>query len=197
MGDIYINIPDEELIRGCLTHNDEKYFSMIYKKYFGKMYHVCKRYAINKEEAEDLAQEGFIIILKNLKKFEFKGSFEGWMRRIMVNNAINYIKSKKKLKFIESIDDGIPIPDEDSLPVSNDEIKNCISSESLMNLISNLPPVYKMIFNMYAIDGYSHKDIADSLGIQESTSRSNLAKARIILKKSVEDILIKERASYA
>ena len=74
MSHIYINIPDEELIKGCRTHG-EKYFSMIYRKYFGKMFHVCRRYAVNREESEDLAQEGFIIIFNQLKKFEFKGSF--------------------------------------------------------------------------------------------------------------------------
>jgi RNA polymerase sigma-70 factor (ECF subfamily) len=196
MSNIFINIPDEELIKGCLKQ-EEKYFSMIYQKYFRKMFHLCKRYAINKEEAEDLAQEGFIIVYRQLKKFEFRGSFEGWMRRIMVNNAINYIRVKKKLSFIESTEDMTLQSDPEDFSTSNDEIRDHISSDVLMKMISELPDAYRMIFNMYAIDGFSHREISEALKIKESTSRANLTKARLKLKKSVEDILIKERATYA
>ena len=121
----------------------------------------------------------------------------GSMRRIMTNNAINYINEKRKLDFIVSNGEEAELPEAETLPLSNDEIKTSISPATLMNLIDGLPPVYNIIFNMYAIDEYSHKEIAEFLGIQESTSRANLAKARMILKKSVEEILIKERASYA
>lgn len=196
MSNIYINIPDEELVKGCFKQ-EEKYFSMIYQKYYRKMFHLCKRYAINKEEAEDLVQEGFIIVYKQLKKFEFRGSFEGWMRRVMVNNAINYIRVKKKLSFIESTEDMTLQSDTEDYSVANDEIKDHISSDVLMKMISELPDAYRMIFNMYAIDGFSHREISEALKIKESTSRANLTKARLKLKKSVEDILIKERATYA
>jgi len=196
MSNIYITIPDEELIKGCLKQ-EEKYFSMLYQKHYRKMFHLCKRYAINTEEAEDLAQEGFILVFKQLKKFEFRGSFEGWIRRIMVNNAINFIKDKKKLNFIESTDEELFQSDPEAFSVPNEEISEHISSESLLKIVSELPETYRMIFNLFAIDGFSHKEIAERLKIKESTSRANLTKARLKLKKSVEELLIKERANYA
>lgn len=194
MSEKYIDIPDEELVKGCSTH-EEKYFSMIYHKYYSKMYYVCKRYTSNREEAEDLVQEGFIKVYKQLNKYGFKGSFEGWIRRIMINNSINYLKKKAQLNFIESIEKPETLSDSFSVPV--EEIKEHIPASILMKFIEELPAAYKIIFNLYAIDKYSHIEIAKMLNIKESTSRANLTKARLKLKKCVEDVLIKERGNYA
>jgi RNA polymerase sigma-70 factor (ECF subfamily) len=163
-------ITDEVLIQKCLDGN-EHYCRMLFERFYGKMLNVCKRYAKNQDEAKDMVQEGFIRMFKHLKSFNFSGSLEGWIRRVMVTTAINYIKKyhREMVEFKESNLNGT---------VVNAVAEDKLDAESLLALIQRLSPVYKAVFNLHAIEGYSHQEIAVMLDISESTSRSNLAKAR-------------------
>jgi RNA polymerase sigma factor (sigma-70 family) len=144
------------------------------------MYGVCLQYAGNEEEANDILQEGFIKIFENLSSYRFEGSFEGWMRRIMVNTALEKYREKHNLYRVDDID---------SLNEIEAEIEvgeyTGLEAEDLLNMIQALPPQYKIVFNLFAIEGYSHKEIGEILGITPSTSKSNLSRARDILKRKV------------
>ncbi len=170
---------DKELIERVLR-NDTKAQEILYKKFSSKMYALCLRYARHQMEAEDLLQEGFIKVFAHLNEFKFNGSFEGWIRRVFTNNAINSV-SKKQFK------NELYLPDNDENRASNEvTIIDKISEQELIKLISSLPLGYRTIFNLYVIDGYSHLEIAELLEISESTSRSQLTKA----KKHLRDLLI-------
>ena len=145
------------------------------------MFSVCVRYTRHEMEAEDVLQDAFIKIFDNIGKFEFKGSFEGWIRRIVVNTALkNY--SKKSFK-----QEQIGLENHPELPMEPDIYKH-LEEEALLGIIAKLPEGYRLVFNLYAIEGYSHKEIADMLGIQESTSRSQLVKARKMLQSMIIDL---------
>lgn len=168
---------DRELIKGCIREN-KACQQALYQKYSGKMLAVCTRYARHRLEAEDLVQDGFIKVFNNIHKFKFKGSFEGWVRRIMVNTALkNYKKSsfQKEQIGIQDYKGGVIEP----------SVMNELSAQEIMKLIAKLPTGYKIVFNLYAIEGYSHREIGNMLDIQESTSRSQLTKARRMLKKMI------------
>jgi RNA polymerase sigma factor (sigma-70 family) len=171
------SIAENALIKGCLD-GKEKYFKMLFEAYYGKMLNVCKQYTRDEDHAKDILQDGFIKVFKNLKQYDFKGSFEGWVRRIIVNNAINqYKKDLKELTHYmdtEALENYSTPEEPDGLDVESAEIE----PEVLLGFINELTPVYKLVFNLNVIEGYSHKDIAGILNITESTSRSNLAKAR-------------------
>jgi len=149
---------------------------MIYSKFSPKMLSVCRQYIKDIHHAEDLMITAFMKVFVNLKKFEHKGSFEGWIRRIMVNECISYIRAQKKVSFLED-----EYYKEDSF--NNIESNFCV--EDIQFLIDSLPEGYKMVFNLYAIEGYKHQEIADMLGISEGTSKSQLCHARKMLKESV------------
>lgn len=170
----------EELIKRCIK-GEEKARSQLYELYSPKLWGVCLRYAKNQMSAEDIMQEGFIRILRYLKSFRGKGSFEGWMRRIMVNTAINYYKKNLKTKsqeFDEAFGVSSPLAD----AVSN------ISSEELLKLVKELPDGYRTVFNMYIVDGYTHKEIANQLSISENTSKSQLSRARKLLQEKIKKL---------
>ncbi len=170
-------VTEKELIEGCVRENS-KCQQELYRKYAGKMLVVAIRYARHHMEAEDIVQESFIKVFDNIAKFESKGSFEGWIRRIVVNTALK--KHNKKSFQNEQI--GVEAHHDSSLePSAYSEL----SVAELMEIISKLPDGYRIVFNLYAIEGYSHKEIADLLGIQESTSRSQLVKARKMLQELV------------
>lgn len=138
------------------------------------------RYAKSKMEAEDMLQEGFIRVFKNLEKFRYEGSLEGWVRRIMVNTAINYYKSNLKHNQTQ---------DFESFSYSNQlsvDAVDTLSHKQLIRLIQTLPQGYRLVFNLYVIEGYSHKQIAEELGISENTSKSQLSRARRVLQKKIE-----------
>ncbi|MGV3596359.1 MAG: RNA polymerase sigma factor [Bacteroidota bacterium] len=170
---------EEELIKGCIRE-DRTCQQKLYKTYAGKMLVVCLRYCRSRQEAEDILQDGFIRVFDNIKKFSFNGSFEGWVRRIMINCALrNYRKSsyqKEQIGIAEDYD----IPEDTG-------VYDKLSEKELMVMINDLPEGYRMVFNLYAIEGYSHKEIADTLGINEGTSRSQLNKARKQLQKKLYD----------
>ena len=171
---------EQELVKGCLREN-RKCQQEVFQRYAGKMLLVCLRYARHRMEAEDILQDAFIKVFDNIEKFEFKGSFEGWIRRIVVNTALkNYSKKSYKNEQIglESYPD---IPMEPSI-YSN------LHREELMGLVKKLPDGYRIVFNLYAIEGYSHKEISEMLDIQESTSRSQLVKARRMLQVMIQEL---------
>ena len=137
---------------------------------------VCRRYVKTTEDAEEILSNGFVKVFNNISSFEGKGSFEGWMRRIMVNEALNFIRYKKNL-FVESEDEWIENTYED--PASEDDAREVLA------LIDGLPIGYRTVFNLFAIEGYPHKEIAQMLGITESTSKSQLSKARKMLQEKI------------
>lgn len=148
------------------------------------MYGVCLRYSGNVEDANDLLQEGFIKIFKSLAKFRGEGSFEGWIRRIFVNTSIEHFRKKVKLYNVTEVQENT-IEDYDL------NILDTLAEKDIISLVNELSPGYKAVFNMHVIEGYSHKEIADVLGITEGTSKSQLARAKGVLKKSLEKRLNK------
>jgi len=154
---------------------------------------VCLRYAQNRDEAEDILQESFLKIFQNISSYRKEGSFEGWMKRIMINHALNYYRKNRKLPFhedIESINE-LDIMEKDEQPVNHAPV----SAEKLIALIQLLPPGYRIVFNMYVFEDYSHKEISEALNISENTSKTQLLKARRMLRKKLFDLnLIKNTA---
>jgi len=155
----------------------------LFDMYAAKMLAVCTRYARHKAEAEDLFQEGFIKVFTNLEKYSGEGSFEGWIRRIMINTSLKSI-SKKSFKN-ESI--GIEDYQQNDNKIAP-EVFSKLSVDDLMKLVNELPDGYKFVFNLYAIEGYSHKEIAKMLKVEVSTSRSQLVKARRMLQQKIENL---------
>jgi RNA polymerase sigma factor (sigma-70 family) len=164
-----------EIIKGCIRQN-EICQRLLYEQMSGKMFTVCLRYANDIMEAEDMLQEGFIRVFTNIHQFKFEGSFEGWVRRIMVNCALKFIQ-KKKIIFSE-------LKESSSVTFQYYTHSN-MDEEELLKLIFQLPHGYKVVFNLYVIEGYSHEEIAQMLNIQPSTSRSQLVKARKMLQQKI------------
>lgn len=171
-----------KIVEGCAKGNSD-YQQLLYKELYSKMMVVCHRYASRPEDAKDLFQDGFIKVFQKIERFNFKGSLEGWVRRIMVNNAIDYYrKSKNKYAISETMVEAEQIPEEDQNETS---IFSMISADQLLGFVQQLSPVYQMVFNLYVLDDYSHAEIAEELNITEGTSKSNLSKAKRNLKKMV------------
>ena len=168
-----------EIIKGCLEGNRRDQ-ELLYRRHAGKLYAVCMQYSGNDDEAKDILQEGFIKIFENLRQYKFEGSFEGWMRRITVNTALEKYRSRNNLYKVEDIDQ---ISETESEPDADDY--NRLEANDLLGIIRELPPKYRMVFNLYAIEGYSHKEISKMVNISEGTSKSNLSRARIILQRRV------------
>jgi len=169
-----------KIIKGCVA-GKSVYQEKLYKLFAGKMYGVCLHYSKDSTEAEDILQEGFYKVLKNIKTFKNQGSFEGWIRRIMINTALEKYRKQKYLYLVNDIY-------EISEDLSFDEILSDIAAKDILKLIQELSPKYRMVFSMYAIEGYSHKEISDMLGITVGTSKSNLSRARAILQKRVKEL---------
>ena len=171
----------EELVLGC-QKDERKAQKELYDKYAPLLLGICIRYAKDSSEAEDVLQEGFIKIFDKIKSYNNDGSFEGWMRRLMVNTAIsNY---RKNLKRYYKVDIDEPFVK----GISQDWTKCDYTKGELLGVISTLPEGYKMVFNLYAIEGYKHKEISGILGISENTSKSQLSKARKYLKNEMEKL---------
>ena len=170
-------LTEHELIKGCVNDNTTCQ-RVLFDKYAGKFMSICLRYANDTMEAEDMLQEGFIRIFKHINQFKFEGSFEGWMRRIVVNVALKHLQ-KKRLHFSEIKDDNNNDPQLPSYAYSS------LGQEELMKLINQLPNGYRIVFNLNVIEGYTHDEIAGMLKIQASTSRSQLVKARKILQSQI------------
>jgi RNA polymerase sigma-70 factor (ECF subfamily) len=169
----------KNIISGCLKGN-RKDQEILYRRHAAKLYAVCLQYSGNDEEARDILQEGFIKIFENLCHYKHEGSFEGWIRRIMVNTALERYRSKHNLYRVDDIE---MIPEPDAEPDNEDYAG--LEASDLLEIIRELPPKYRMVFNLFAIEGYSHKEISQMVNISEGTSKSNLARARIILQRRV------------
>ncbi|MCJ8209438.1 sigma-70 family RNA polymerase sigma factor [Mucilaginibacter sp. RS28] len=167
----------EDLIRDCKA-GSRKGQEMLYKQFAGKMLGVCMRYAVDKMEAEDMLQNGFVRVFQKINDYRGEGSFEGWVRRIMVHSSIEYYRKHHKM---------MQVVEQDELPEQavNASATANLDARDLMALIQKLSPGYRMVFNLYAIEGYSHKEIADIMGITEGASKSQLSRARAILKEQV------------
>lgn len=163
---------EETKIIKLAVENNRQAQQKIYGKYSSKMLSVCRQYIKDIQLAEDVMITAFMKVFTNLNNFEHKGSFEGWIRRIMVNECISYLRVQKKVKFIE---------DEIYTEESFNAIDGQFSTEQIQFLIDALPDGYKMVFNLYAIEGYKHHEIAKMLGINEGTSKSQLSHARKML----------------
>ena len=158
----------------------------LYRRFSPKMYAVCLRYSGNPDDARDLLQEGFIKVFKNLGKFRHEGSFEGWMRRVFVNTSIEHFRKKVH---INSISEKEEVRIEDNSWNALDSL----AEKDIIQLIQELSPGYRTVFNMYVIEGYAHREIAEALGITEGTSKSQLARAKGILQKKVIEFLDENR----
>jgi RNA polymerase sigma factor (sigma-70 family) len=170
--------PEQELIEKCLG-NDPFAQELLYRRHASKMYGICLRYVRQKEDASDILQDGFIRVFSNLKHYRGEGSFEGWVRRIIVNTAINHYKANSKYSRDLSVDD-VHITNN----IDNDALSR-ISTEELLKLVQTLPDGFRMVFNLFVIEGYDHKEIGSMLGISESTSKSQLHRAKAALQKKL------------
>lgn len=183
-------IDDSNIIAGC-KKNKHKFQMALFDKYAPMLKGVCLRYAANSADADDLLQEGFIKILDNIPKYTETGSFKAWMKRIMVNNAINYCRKKSKLKFDEINDNLLSdeIDEDQSTDLEARIIEANINPQEIIEIIHKMPEGYRMVLNLYVIDGYTHNEISQKLGISVNTSKSQLSRARKALIKKTEEIL--------
>lgn len=170
----------EILITDCKAGKREAQ-SRLYQLYAPTLFGVCLRYSRDRTEAEDTLHEGFVLIFNKVDQFAFKGSFEGWMKKIMVNLSLEKCRTRFKMQSVEDIS----VYDSQ---LADADVYADMNAAKLLELIQNLPPQYRLVFNMYAIDGYSHKEISQALGIAEGTSKSNLARARKILQDKVVEM---------
>ena len=173
----------DQLIYDC-QKNDAKAQEQIYRLFSAKLFTVCLKYSRNYAEAEDNLQDGFIIIFKKIIQYNFKGSFEGWSKRIMVNNVLQQYRGAGVFELVNE-----DIVDENIVEIDDDDI----SLDYLLRIIQELPDRYRLVFNLYVMDGYSHKEIAEMLHITTGTSKSNLARARMILKEKIETYKAKDQ----
>ena len=170
-------VAENQIIEGC-KKGKRNSFNMLYQKYASVMLGICYRYSKTKAEAEDVLQEGFIKIFQKITTYEGRGSFEGWMKRIMINTAINNFKSNSKHYYHEDIDMDNSLKlrsDEENMPY---QPETEINKEQLIKLIQELPAGYQIVFNLYVLEGLTHQEIAEELEFSINTSKSQLSKAR-------------------
>lgn len=166
----------KQLISQC-KQQDRKAQEKLYREYSGKFFTLCLKYSANYEQAKDNLQDGFIKIFQNISQYKGKGSFEGWMTRVIINTTLK--KYQNKSIFLTINEEHLEEPE-----VEVDE--ESLSADFLIQIIQELPDRYRLVFNLYTMEGYSHKEIAELLNISEGTSKSNLARARIKLKERIE-----------
>jgi RNA polymerase sigma factor (sigma-70 family) len=169
----------KQIVKGCLNNNRQNQ-NELYKLFASKMYGICLRYARDVFDAQDILQEGYVKVFKSLSEFKGNGSLEGWMKRIFVNHALDKYRSRFSFLSLDEIDQSENIAvDGDFTP------EDSLSEKEILELIQELPDQYRIVFNLFVIEGMSHQEIAEELNIGESTSRSNLARAKAILKEKV------------
>ncbi|MBU2020521.1 MAG: sigma-70 family RNA polymerase sigma factor [Bacteroidetes bacterium] len=176
----------KEIIDGCKA-NSRKWQAKLFELYYGKMMAVCLRYHSDRDDAQETLQQGFIKVFEKLDAYDFTGSFDGWMRRIFANTAIDAIRKNKKNPIRKDTDEDFVTETFD--PMVEEEIISAISSkaELAQEAIEQLSPQYRTVFNLYVIEEYTHKEIAELLGISEGTSKSNLSKAKMNLQKVLKE----------
>lgn len=175
------NTPESDLISGCMA-GDRRMQEELYQRFSPRMYGVCLRYAGNTEEAEDILQEGFVKVFKKLDSYRGDGSFEGWIRRIFVNTAIEHFRRKRYLQPVTE-------KEENTLEGNYLSVLDDLAERDILALVQQLSPGYRTVFNMYVVEGYTHKEIGDIMGISEGTSKSQLSRAKIILQDLVKKFL--------
>ncbi len=178
-----------QIIAGCKEQKREAQ-RMLYEKYARTMYSICLRYSSDQDSAQDLLQDGFIKVFANISSFQERGSFEGWLKRIFINLALENLRKKKTI--IQSSDDLQNLPEVVDDSTEDSEMYK-ISETELLKMVQELPRGYSAVFNLYAIENYSHREIAEMMGISEGTSRSQYVRARQILQSRVKEY-IKERS---
>jgi len=185
----------EEVIRQCINgeQNAQKF---IYSSFFGKMLVVCMRYASDKDEAKDILHDGFLKLFVNIRSYGFKGSFDGWVHRLFVNHSIDHIRRSPDFVYDLALEQNYESIEAKDYDIEADKLQN-LKTEVIVEMIQNLSPAYKAVFNLYVIEGFSHREIAERLGISEGSSKSNLAKAKRKLVKLVNKKFekIEERAT--
>lgn len=165
-----------QLINDC-KNNNRKAQEQLYRIYSPKLFAVCLKYSRNYAEAQDNLQDGFILIFKKIEQYSFKGSFDGWLKRVMINNVLQQYRNQTFLSLVNE-----DIAEDYEVEIEEDHI----SMDYLLKIIQELPDRYRLVFNLYVIDGFSHAEIAEMLTINVGTSKSNLARARMILKEKIE-----------
>ncbi|CAN5402278.1 RNA polymerase sigma factor [soil metagenome] len=173
---------EEQMLQGCLR-NDASVQEVLYNRFSPRMLGVCYRFARNREDAEDMLQEGFIKVFSQIHQFRRQGALEGWIRRIVVHTCINILKKNKKFS------DTVDLFHAGSLQLKENNIPSLLQAKQVVECIRLLPLGYRTVLNLYAIEGYSHREIASILDIEESTSRSQYTRAKSML----EDILLKNK----
>jgi RNA polymerase sigma factor (sigma-70 family) len=174
-------LTDVEIIQGCLKGNTTAQ-QLFYEKYSTRMLAVCYRYAKNRDDAEDMLQDGFIKVFTQLKQYRNEGSIEGWIRSVIVHTCINHLKKNKKFK------DSVEIEMASTIKNGNHDVPSLLQAKQIIDCIRLLPIGYRTVLNLFAIEGYSHKEIAAMLEIEESTSRSQYTRAKVLL----QNLLIKK-----
>ena len=170
---------DQEIVEGCIA-KDAKAQRFLFEKYAGKMMGICLRYMKNREEAQDVLQEGFIKVYQKMSQYKNTGPLGGWMRMVMINTAL--IQLRKNKKWENTIDVST------SYDLSTDDytVLDKLSADELMSVINSIPEGYRTVFNLFVIEGYAHKEIAKMLDVTESTSKTQFRKARLYLKKILD-----------
>lgn len=174
-----IELQTDDLISGCIAGKRLQQ-KQLYELYFGKMMAVCMRYARDRDEAKDLLNEGFLKVFKNLHQYKPQRSLESWIRRIMINNAIDHYRKNKKHRNIGDIDQVYDHAEDEQVHAN-------LAAAEIMKLIQKLSPSYRTVFSLYVLEGFNHKEIGEKLGISEGTSKSNLSKARGKLQKMIRE----------
>lgn len=177
-----MDINEKLLVKECIAGN-RQYQELLYQIHAGKMMGICMRYMHCREDAEDILQESFIKIYNNIQKFEGKGSLEGWIRKIIINTILESFRKSKTSFSIEEIH-------MNNIPDNGEDIISEISKSELVKMIQELSPAYRLVFNLFAIEGFSHKEIASRLGISEGTSKSNYSAARKKLQVRLSQIVL-------
>jgi RNA polymerase sigma factor (sigma-70 family) len=168
---------EREIVEGCLR-GERKSQQLLFEKYYGKMLAVCQRYSKSRDEAKDILQEGFLKVFQKLDQFSFNSPLEAWVRRVMVNTSIDFYRKAASEPIINDIEYAGDV-------LEQQDVISDMSHAELLQVLQQLPAGYKLVFNMYVIEGYSHKEIAEELHISEGTSKSQLAKARGYLQKLI------------
>lgn len=176
----------KEIISGCIQR-DRRAQEELFQLFYGKMLGVCMRYATDRDTAEEMLQIGFIKVFDKLEGFDYKGSFEGWMRRIIANTAIDSLRKAKKNLLLTDNDEDFKLGTENPIVEKEEAESLHIQAEIAMDAIQQLSPAYRAVFNLYVMEEYTHKEIAEILGISEGTSKSNLAKAKMNLQKILKE----------
>lgn len=171
---------DLEILRGCLD-NDRKAQKLLYQKHFKVMFQICLSYTGDRDEAKDILQEAFIKVFTNLEKFDSKNSLEGWIRRIVTNTAIDFFRKRKRLVFLDEF------PDEPDDEERGSFTFQHLTNDIILHYIKKLPEGARVVFNLFAVEGLAHKEIAKMLSINEGTSKSQYKRARNLLKKWLND----------